>query len=116
VLEGSHILLLDIHPETVGVVGNKAQYFIREHSLPFTVSTTTDREEALQGANFIVNSIELMDHFELWEQDWRILNSLASVRPMARTADLEGCSIPGVFSHRSWRSARMHISSTTATR
>jgi alpha-galactosidase len=72
VLEGSHIVLLDINPEAVSTVGKKAQDFIEEHSLPFTVSATTDREEALEGANFIVNSIEVGNRFDLWEQDWRI--------------------------------------------
>ena len=72
VLEGSHIVLLDINPEAVSVVGKKAQEFIHEHSLPFTTSATTDREEALQGANFIVNSIEVGNRFDLWEQDWSI--------------------------------------------
>jgi len=72
VLEGSHIVLLDIDPDAVGAVFKKAQDFIQEHSLPFTVSTTTNREEALQGAVFIVNSIEVGNRFELWEQDWRI--------------------------------------------
>ncbi len=72
VLEGSHIVLLDINPESVAVVGKKAQDFINHHHLPFTISATTNREEALQGANFIVNSIEVGNRFDLWEQDWRI--------------------------------------------
>jgi alpha-galactosidase len=65
VLEGSHIVLLDINDEAVSGVGRKAQDFIQEHSLPFTVSHTTNREEALQGARFIVNSIEVGNRFEL---------------------------------------------------
>ena len=72
VLEGSHIVLHDINPNTLAVVEKTACDFIAEHKLPFTVSATTNRAEAFQGADFIVSSIEVGNRFELWEQDWRI--------------------------------------------
>ncbi|NSW52997.1 MAG: alpha-glucosidase [Anaerolineae bacterium] len=72
VLEGSHITLLDINPTALAVVEKTGQEFIKEHNLPFTLSATTDRKEALQGADFIVISIEIGNRFDLWEQDWRI--------------------------------------------
>ncbi len=71
-LKGSHIVLHDINPKTLAVVEQNARAFIEEHKLPFTISATTTRAEAFQGADFIVNSIEVGDRFELWEQDWRI--------------------------------------------
>ena len=72
VLKGSHIVLHDINPRTLGVVEQNARAFIQEHNLPFTLSASTTRAEAFQGADFIVNSIEVGDRFELWEQDWRV--------------------------------------------
>lgn len=72
VLEGSHIVLHDINPDSLAVVAKNAQAFIEAHKLPFTVSATTSRPEAFQGADFLINSIEVGDRFELWEQDWRI--------------------------------------------
>ena len=72
VLKGSHIVLHDINPRSLGVVEQNARAFIQEHQLPFTLSATTTRTEAFQGADFIVNSIEVGDRFELWEQDWRV--------------------------------------------
>jgi alpha-galactosidase len=72
VLKGSHIVLHDINPRTLGVVEQNARAFIQEQNLPFTLSATTTRTEAFQGADFIVNSIEVGDRFELWEQDWRV--------------------------------------------
>jgi alpha-galactosidase len=72
VLEGTHIVLHDINPRTLGIVEKNACEFIEKHNLPFTLSATTNRVEALQGADFIVSSIEVGDRFELWEQDWRI--------------------------------------------
>lgn len=72
VLEGSHITLLDINPHTLAVVEKTGQEFIKANNLPFTLSGTTNRPEALKGADFIVISIEIGNRFELWEQDWRI--------------------------------------------
>ena len=72
ILEGSHIVLHDINPNTLAIVEKTGRAFIEEHKLPFTISATTNRIKALQGADFIVSSIEVGDRFELWEQDWRI--------------------------------------------
>jgi alpha-galactosidase len=72
VLEGSHIVLHDINPNTLAVVEKNARAFIEEHKLPFSVSATTNRPEAFKGADFLVSSIEVGDRFELWEQDWRV--------------------------------------------
>ena len=72
VLEGSHIVLHDINPDAMAVVEETARSFIEDNNLPFTISATTNRAEALKGADFIVISIEVGDRFALWEQDWRI--------------------------------------------
>ncbi len=72
VLEGSHIVLHDINPDTLGVVENTSKAFIEKHHLPFTVSATTNRAEAFEGADFLIISIEVGNRFELWELDWRI--------------------------------------------
>ncbi|MCB8944817.1 MAG: alpha-glucosidase [Ardenticatenaceae bacterium] len=72
VLEGSHIVLHDINPHTMAVVEKTGQAFIQEQNLPFTLSATTNRQEALQNADYVIISIEVGDRFELWEQDWRI--------------------------------------------
>ena len=72
VLEGSTIVLHDINPQTLKSVETIAQEHIQEHHLPYTVTATTSREEALQQADFCIISIEIGNRFELWEQDWRI--------------------------------------------
>jgi alpha-galactosidase len=72
VLEGSHVVLHDINPDTLATVAKTGQQFIEENELPFTLSATTSRAEALQGADFCVISIEIGDRFALWEQDWRV--------------------------------------------
>jgi alpha-galactosidase len=72
VLAGSHIMLHDINPVTMGTVQETSQAYIDAHNLPYTISATTNRAEALQGADFVIISIEIGDRFELWEMDWRI--------------------------------------------
>jgi alpha-galactosidase len=72
VLEGSTIVLHDINPESLAVVAKHGRAFIEERKLPCTISATTNRAEAFQGADFIIISIEVGNRFELWEQDWRI--------------------------------------------
>lgn len=68
-LRGSTITLLDINPAALEHVATTAKAFIEANNLPFTLQATTDRREALKGANFIVISIEVGDRFKLWEQD-----------------------------------------------
>jgi alpha-galactosidase len=72
VLVGSHVVLHDINPETLATVEATGQAFIEKNDLPYTLSATTSRAEALEGADFCVSSIEVGNRFELWEQDWRM--------------------------------------------
>lgn len=72
VLAGSHIVLHDINSTTLKTVYETGKAFIEENKLPFTISATTNRVDAFQGANFLINSIEVGNRFDLWEQDWRI--------------------------------------------
>jgi alpha-galactosidase len=72
ILAGSHIVLHDINPSTLDHVLQVAKTAQQEKELPFTVSASTDRREALVGADFCVISIEVGNRFELWEQDWQL--------------------------------------------
>ncbi|MGC9521588.1 MAG: alpha-glucosidase [Anaerolineae bacterium] len=72
VLEGSEVMLHDINPQALARVERAATRYVAEHELPFTISASTERAEALQGADFVVISIEVGDRFVLWEQDWMI--------------------------------------------
>jgi alpha-galactosidase len=72
VLQGSTVVLHDINPKTLEVVRQTAAQFVEEQHLPFTITATTNRQEAFKGADFLINSIEVGDRFKLWEEDWRI--------------------------------------------
>ena len=71
-LEGSSIVLHDINPQALRKVEDIARQFIQERGLSYTLSATTSRQDALQGATFCIISIEVGDRYELWEQDWKI--------------------------------------------
>jgi alpha-galactosidase len=71
-LAGSEVVLHDIDPEALARVSSFAQGFVKARSLPFTVTTTTSRAEAVKDADFCIISIEVGDRFALWEQDWRV--------------------------------------------
>jgi alpha-galactosidase/6-phospho-beta-glucosidase family protein len=68
-LRESEVVLLDINAEALQTVLATAQSFLAEHDLPTVIKATTDREEALPGADFVIISIEVGDRFELWDQD-----------------------------------------------
>ena len=72
ILAGSEIDLVDINADNLAKVKNIAQTYIDQNNLPFTLHATTNRKEALPGANFVINSIEVGNRFQLWDQDWSI--------------------------------------------
>ncbi|MDD3671651.1 MAG: alpha-glucosidase [Sphaerochaetaceae bacterium] len=71
-LYGSHISLVDIDVKALEKVASIARNFIRERSLPFTISTNTDRIAELAGADVVVIAIEVGRRFTLWDEDWTI--------------------------------------------
>jgi len=72
ILAGAEIALMDINPEALGVVSKTAQKHIESNNLSFTLRATTDKQEALKGADFVMISIEIGDRFSLWEEDWNV--------------------------------------------
>ena len=72
ILKGAHIALMDINDTQLQKVYKTGQDYIRDNGKDFTLSATTDRKEALQGADFVIISIEVGDRFGLWDMDWKI--------------------------------------------
>lgn len=69
-LEGSTITLLDINAQKLSDVHKNTLSFLeRNPDITFAIRATTNREEALQEADFIIISIEIGDRFTLWDQD-----------------------------------------------
>ncbi len=72
VLEGSTIVLHDINPKALALMENTSKQYIADKNLNYTIEATTDRKQALKGADFCMISIEIGDRYELWENDWHI--------------------------------------------
>ena len=71
-LNGSTIVLHDINPMTLAKTKEIADKYKDKLSADFTITATTNREEALKDANFCIISIEIGKRFELWDQDWKL--------------------------------------------
>lgn len=69
-LKGAEICLMDINAEALAKTLKKGLDYINENNLPFSLTSTTDRELAIRDADFIIISIEVGDRFELWSKDW----------------------------------------------
>jgi len=72
VLKGSTVVLHDINPQALKRVEEVSRQYVEEEGLPYTIEATTSRQEALQGAEFCLISIEVGNRYELWEQDWKV--------------------------------------------
>ncbi|MEW6026943.1 MAG: alpha-glucosidase [Planctomycetota bacterium] len=72
ILTGSEICLHDINPRALKIMERLTSRAVRENNLPFTITATTNRKQALKGADFIIISIEVGYRFGLWEQDLAI--------------------------------------------
>ncbi|WP_417248456.1 hypothetical protein [Celeribacter sp.] len=71
-LTGAEIILHDINEDAALRTLDVAKRFVDAHDLSFTLSATTDLKSALQGATFVVISIEVGDRFALWDLDWKV--------------------------------------------
>ncbi len=72
VLKGCRICLHDINRETLDLVAQACKTTIEEKRLDFILESTTNRLEAFDKANYIINSLEVTPRFELWDQDYEI--------------------------------------------
>jgi alpha-galactosidase len=70
-LKGSTIVLVDINPEALDIMAQVARRLNEATGRPFLVEATTDRVEALPGAQFVIISIAVKRN-ELWRLDFQI--------------------------------------------
>ena len=71
-LEGASICLHDINAETLDLAHQASQAAIDKRKLNFELTSTTNRQEALQNATFIINSIEVSPRYPLLDLDYRV--------------------------------------------
>jgi alpha-galactosidase len=67
-LEESTITLMDIDPVKLDYIGRAVQRIVREGNYPARVETTTSREQALAGADYVIVTI-LVGPVSVWQND-----------------------------------------------
>ena len=67
-LHGSEVALVDIAPDKLERMTKLANRLNVEWDAGFDITATTDRREALSGADSVVTAVE-QKHYELWQQD-----------------------------------------------
>ncbi len=70
-LRGCEIALVDINGAALAEVHRNALDFVEAKGLDYRVTATTDRGQALPGADYVLISIEVGDRFALWDIDWK---------------------------------------------
>lgn len=92
-LKGSHLALVDRNPDTLDLVYRLAQRVNREWGAEMTVTKHLHHGEALEGADFVVLSIEVTPREELWKSDFEIPLKYGVRQPYAENGG------PGGFAH-----------------
>ncbi|MGF1735433.1 alpha-galactosidase [Photobacterium satsumensis] len=70
-LAGSTLVLMDIQPEVLSRSGEVVAKMIEQANVPVTVKMSTNQKEALQGADFVINAIQV-GGLEPWRLDMNI--------------------------------------------
>lgn len=69
VLNGCTIVLHDINQENLELIKTACVSAVQHQQSRCKIEATTERRKALQGADFIISSIEVTPRFDLWDQD-----------------------------------------------
>lgn len=92
-LRGSRLALVDRNSEALALMGRLAQRLNREWDAQMTITTHTHHAEALEGAQFVVLSIEVPPREGLWRMDYEIPLKYGVRQPYAENGG------PGGFAH-----------------
>ena len=92
-LHGSHLALVDRNPHTLGLVERLARRLNGEWGAQMAISTHTHHAQALEGAGFVVLSIEVPPREALWRKDYEITLKYGLRQPYAENGG------PGGFAH-----------------
>ena len=60
-LAGAHVSLMDINTERLELIGPYAGRMVADNGSPVTIETTSDRAEALDGADYVITTIRVGD-------------------------------------------------------
>jgi alpha-galactosidase len=92
-LRGSEVVLVDIDETGLETMTNLAHLMNEEWDSGMTIWSSTEREDALPGADFVVVSVQVGPREEVWELDWKIPLRHGVRQPYAENSG------PGAFAH-----------------
>src|SRR5579884_3425502 len=92
-LRGSTLSLVDQNAEGLRLVRALAERMNRDWDAGLTIESHADRRDALDGADFVVCSIEVGPREELWRRDWEVTLRHGLRQPYAKNGG------PGGFAH-----------------
>ncbi|RLC81009.1 MAG: hypothetical protein DRI81_03445 [Chloroflexi bacterium] len=92
-LHGGHLALVDLNAKSLALVGRLAERLNREWDADMTITTHTRHADALDGAKFVVLSIEVSPRETLWKSDYEIPLKYGVRQPYAENGG------PGGFAH-----------------
>ena len=92
-LKGSELVLVDIDEAGLNTMTALAQMMNQAWDCEMKISSTTEREQALPGADFVVVSVQVGQREEMWELDWKIPLKHGVRQPYAENSG------PGAFAH-----------------
>ncbi len=92
-LRGSEVVLVDIDEAGLKTMTALAHKMNQAWDSQMTIWSTTEREEALPGADFVVVSVQVGPREDVWELDWKIPLKYGVRQPYAENSG------PGAFAH-----------------
>ena len=92
-LRGSRMALVDKNARALEIVGNLAKRLNQEWNAQLQITTHTHHAEALEGAKFVVLSIEVGPREDLWRSDFDIPLKYGVRQPFGENSG------PGGFAH-----------------
>ncbi len=92
-LHGAHLAMVDIDAEALETIHAVAEKMNMAWGAGMTITSTTERTEALPGADFVIVSIQVGPRETVWEMDWRIPLRHGVRQPYAENGG------PGAFAH-----------------
>ena len=92
-LRGAELALVDIDEAGLSTMTRLAQMMNEAWDSQMTITSTTEREEALPGADFVTVSVQVGPREEVWELDWKIPLKHGVRQPYAENGG------PGAFAH-----------------
>src|SRR5512145_1151100 len=92
-LRGAHLAMVDIDREALDIMHAVAEKLNAAWGAGMTITSHTERTDALPGADFVIVSIQVGPRETMWELDWRIPLRHGVRQPYAENGG------PGAFAH-----------------